>query len=300
MNAKMWTCPCHLPRPQFKAWVSHKPRAVLWGTHGTLPEETWSRALGRRPPQRQSPLQAQCPALHHQVFDLVQLLTVFHSRGTRPLPRAVILCSPLSSQRERSKLAPPQLKFSALTSPPWLWEPALLWSWSQPHHRLGTAGTDTWPAPSTASLPVPVMGLLTAPSLPQKGVTKEQLIFLQRLQQAPQPQKCSWPLLWSTQEILEHHHIQFQWSCCCQCFKTGWHAKIIIKIESWALFLLMTTFYIQFKHVLHTFFHYKKGKDNLIIIWEPRGQISSYFSLFLLKLEEEECFYSPDHIPTNI
>lgn len=62
----------------------------------------------------------------------------------------------------------------------------------------------------------------------------------------------------------------------------------------------MTPFYIQFKHVLHTFFYYKKGGDNLIIIGEPKGQSSSYFSLFLLKLEVVEYFYSPHYFPTNI
>lgn len=62
----------------------------------------------------------------------------------------------------------------------------------------------------------------------------------------------------------------------------------------------MTTFYIPFKHVLHTFFYNKKGKENLIIIGEAKGHISSYFSLFLLKLEKEIFFYSPDHFPTSI
>lgn len=138
MNPEMWTCPCHLPRPQLKVWVSHKPWAVLWGTRRALPKETRSRALGKRPLQRQSPLQTQHSALHHQVFHFGQPPTAFHSRATRPSPRTVVLCSPFASQRERSKSAPSHLKFSALASPPWLWGPALSWAWSQPQHRLGT------------------------------------------------------------------------------------------------------------------------------------------------------------------
>lgn len=52
----------------------------------------------------------------------------------------------------------------------------------------------------------------------------------------------------------------------------------------------MTTFYIEFKHVLHTFLYNKKGKENLIIIGEPKGQISSYFSLFLLNWKKKYSF----------
>lgn len=76
--------------------------------------------------------------LHQQAFHFGQPPTAFHSRNTRPSPQTVVLWNPFPSQRERSESASPQLKFSALAFPPWLWRPALAWSRSQPQHRLGT------------------------------------------------------------------------------------------------------------------------------------------------------------------
>lgn len=107
--------------------------------------------------------------LYQQAFHFRQPPTAFHSRGTRPSPRTVVLRSPFPSQRARSKSAPPQLKFSALAFPPWLWKPALAWSWSQPRHKLGTRWS--WRegrrlTSSLCSLPPCACDGTTHPSLP--------------------------------------------------------------------------------------------------------------------------------------
>lgn len=132
--------------------------------------------------------------LHQQAFHFGQPPTAFHSRGTRPSPRTVVLRSPFPSQRARSKSAPPQLKFNALAFPPWLWEPALAWSWSQPRQKLGTRWSWREGRRLTSSLcslpPCACDGTTHPPSLPQKGATKQQLISLQRLQQPPCPKNA--------------------------------------------------------------------------------------------------------------